>query len=242
MIYLIDDQMQGIIAARIDTAVSEVLKELPNHGGEEGLTPVLGHALRRQSVRAGDLQVTFNYRQLNKITEEPTAGADGGFVVTVQNAETRIEKAALFQAKLLRGSQPVRQLRMKPTDVAGLKTQVGCMLRQTAESVAVFYTHQQVYVVDAADYRSGSSYSAECPLSSKHRIITLGTYLGRWMPRCTKGDQNPDIVKRVEHLDGFREGLTMEVISKRGSIASSLDPEEVSWRRSSAMGRRARPR
>lgn len=231
MVYLIDEEMQRMIAARIDAAVAEVLRELPNHGSEEGLTPVLGHALRKQSVQAGDLQVKFNYRQLNKITEEPTSGADGGFLVTVQNTDTTVQKAALFQAKLLRGSKPVRQLRMNAGEVSRLSRQVESMLGQTSESVAVFYTHQQVYVVDASDYKGRTADSARTPLSSSHRLITLGTYLGRWIPRCTKGDQNPDVIRRVQHLDGFKRGLTMEVISQRPSIASALDPGEVSWQR-----------
>lgn len=227
MSYLIDDQMQQIIANRIDTAVAEVLQEMPNHGSEEGLTPVLGHALRRQSVRAQGLEVRFNYRQLNKQTEEPAAGADGGFLVSVRNADTTVHKVALFQAKLLKGSSAVRQLRMRDSDVLRLRAQVSAMLQQTKESVAIFYTHKQIYVVDAADYESSQG---RIPLSQSHRLITLGTYLGRWLPRCTKGDQSPDLFTRVKHLDGFKQGLSMDVISQRPSIASSRDPEEVVWR------------
>jgi hypothetical protein len=42
------------------------LSKLRNHGGEEGITPVLGHALMQQSFSAGGLTVDFNYRQLSK--------------------------------------------------------------------------------------------------------------------------------------------------------------------------------
>ena len=110
MEYLIDEATQQELAARIDDAVMEVLAEVPNHGGEEGLTPVLGHALRQQSFRSPDLTVEFNYRQLSKNTEEPNAGADGGILVRVTTPDGVVQKASLFQAKLLKGRGPVREL------------------------------------------------------------------------------------------------------------------------------------
>jgi hypothetical protein len=111
--HLIDEFAQQAIAKAIDAAVKEVLSEFPNHGSEEGLTPVLGHALMRQSFDLTDLRVDFNYRQLNKRTEESFAGADGGFMVRVHTPGKLVKKAALFQAKLLKGSKPVRRLKIK---------------------------------------------------------------------------------------------------------------------------------
>jgi hypothetical protein len=224
--FLIDTYIQQALAARIDAAVSEVLAELPNHGSEEGITPVLGHALRRQSVSGDGFSVRFNYRQLNKNTEEPNAGADGGFLVSVQTPSTNITKTALFQAKLLRGTTPVRNLSMSTAEAARLQEQAVKMLTHTQESVAIFYTHKQIYVVDASHYQSTRD---RRPLSESHRLITLGTYLGRWLPRCTKGDHEPDLYQRVSHLDGFKRGLTMEVISERPSIAAMVEPTEVRW-------------
>jgi hypothetical protein len=209
--------------------VSKVLAALPNHGSEEGLTPVLGHALMQQSFTDKDLSVRFSYRQLNKSTEEPHAGADGGFLVRVQNADTTVQKAALFQAKLLRGEGNVRQLTMWSAEAQRLKDQVADMLKQTDQAVAVFYTSKQIYVVDAAGYHSRNTLAARHPLSEEHRLITLGTYLGRWIPRCTKGDERPEFNARVQHQDGFRNGITMKVVSQRPSISWFKDPIEIAW-------------
>ncbi len=235
MKYLIDHGTQLDIAARIDLAVEQVLSELPNHGGEEGLTSALGHALMQQSFQSDDLRVSFKYRQLSKYTEEPAIGADGGFLVRVTNADTSVQKAVLFQAKLIRGFARVRQLTMSTAEVKRLQNQARNMLTQTDQAVAVFYTPNQVYVVDAADYQSRQTPDALRPLSQEHRLITLGTYLGRWVPRCTKGDQNSALIKRVEHVDGFKQGLEMDIISKRPSISSNDDKAEALWKQ-------ARPR
>ncbi|WP_437287240.1 hypothetical protein [Sorangium sp. So ce406] len=173
MTYLIDDTIQREIAEHIDQAVAEVLSEIPNHGSEEGVTPVLGHALMRQSFRSKTVSVEFNYRQLNKQTEEPYAGADGGVLVRVTNADGATKKAALFQAKLLKGDGPVRQLTMRTQDAQRLKSQARDMLGHTEEAVAIFYTERQIYVVDAEHYRTSTVQDARTPLSPKQRLVTL---------------------------------------------------------------------
>jgi hypothetical protein len=96
-------------------------------------------------------------------------------------------------------------------------TQARDMLDLTKEAVVVFYTRSAIYVVDASRYR-GSDDVARRPLSKRHRLITLGTYLGAWIPRCTRGDNNPELISRVSHRDGFKEQLTMDVVSSRPSI------------------------
>src|SRR5262245_45519540 len=149
--------------------------ELPNHGSEEGITPVLGHALMRQSFQSPGLRVQFKYRQLNKYTEEEEAGADGGFLVRVSNPGGATEKAALFQAKRLPGARPVRQLSMRADDARRLQKQASDMLRYSDEAIAIFYTDTEIYVVDAARYQRDSVDSIRRPLSELHRLITLGT-------------------------------------------------------------------
>lgn len=238
MNYLIDERTQHEIAERIDRAVADVLSEFPNHGSEEGLTPVLGHALMRQSFHSSTLSVEFNYRQLNKITEEPHAGAGGGFLVRVTNADGVTRKAALFQAKLLKGAGSVRQLSMSTSEAQRLQDQVTDMLAVTEEAVAIFYTEVEICVVDAEHYRASSLSGVRHPLSQEHRLITLGTYLGRWLPRCTRGDEEPDLVSRVEHRDGFKQGLTMNVITNRPSIAWKADQAAKLWRNRRPTGRK----
>jgi len=238
MTYLIDNSTQKQLAARIDAAVAEVISELNNHGSEEGVTPVLGHALMRQSFRDGDLRVDFNYRQLNKITEEPQAGADGGFLVRVTNCEGTTQKAALFQAKLLRGVGPTRKLSISTNDAERLQKQATDMLALTEEAVAIFYTQSGIFVVDAEHYRSKSLSDTRHPLSQGHRLITLGTYLGQWLPRCTRGDRDSGLISRIEHLEGFHKGLTMDVITKRPSIRWKEDATAAQWRSQRPTGRK----
>lgn len=202
------------------------------------MTPVLGHALMRQSFQDGNLSVDFNYRQLNKKTEEPQAGADGGFLVRVTNSEGTTQKAALFQAKLLRGNGPTRKLSISTNDAERLQKQSTSMLALTEEAVAIFYTKSGIFVVDAEHYRSKPLSDTRHPLSQGHRLITLGTYLGQWLPRCTRGDQGSNLITRIKHLEGFHNGLTMDVITKRPSIRWKEDTAVTQWRSPRPPGRK----
>lgn len=231
MNYLIDLQAQAQIAALIDSAVERVLAELASHGSEEGLTSALGHALMQRAIRTSDLTVNFKYRQHNKISEEPYSGADGAFLVRVVTPESKVEKAALFQAKLLRGEDDVRNLSMSKPDAERLTKQSTDMLRHTEEAVAMFYTWKNIYVVDASDYQAKVDAASRKPLSQKHRLITLGTYLGKWLPRCTKGDQRNEIVTRAKHVDGFKNGFTLDVVSQQPSVPWEEDNGENAWRK-----------
>lgn len=226
---LITEGDQREIASGIDRAVRNVLAKQTNHGNEEGVTAVLGHALMAESFHTSTLSVQFNYRQLNKITEEPHAGADGGLLVRVRNKDGTTQKAALFQAKLLEGGGPVRALKMSQGYGRKLAEQARHMLSYTSEAVALFYTSTNIYVVDAGHYASGALADTRRPLAEPHRLITLATYLGRWLPRCTRGDLAQDLISRVTHCDGFKHGLTMDVITARPSIAWEEDRAAIQW-------------
>jgi hypothetical protein len=226
--FLIDQQAQTRIARLIDSAVQQVLGEIASHGNEEGMTTALGHALMRRAIREPDLRVDFKYRQHNKYTEERHSGADGGFLVRVVTPSGSVEKAALFQAKLVGGLGDVRSLQMSKAEAMRLRGQASDMLRHTEDAVAIFYTQKNIYVVDAKDY-SGSA-TSRAPLSQEHRLITLGTYLGKWMPRCTKGDTDQAFVTRAKHVDGFKHGLSLNVVSQRPSVPWEPDGAEDAWR------------
>ncbi|MEE4465307.1 hypothetical protein V2S84_24835, partial [Azotobacter chroococcum] len=140
MTFLIDKQTQERIARQIDRAVEQVLGEIASHGNEEGMTTALGHALMRRKIDEPDLRVDFKYRQHNKYTEEKHSGADGGFLVRVMTPNGSVEKASLFQAKLLGGIGDVRTLSMSNAEAARLKNQSTDMLSHTDEAIALFYT------------------------------------------------------------------------------------------------------
>jgi hypothetical protein len=230
--HLIDLQAQKQIASLVDSAVEQILAELASHGTEEGLTSALGHALMLRKIEAPELTVRMKYRQHNKITEEPYSGADGAFFVKVETPDAHVEKAALFQAKLLRGHGDLRKLRMSKQDAERLKKQSSDMLRHTDDAVAVFYTWKNIYVVDASDYESDGTAGSLKPLSQEHQLITLGTYLGKWLPRCTKGDQSNEILTHARHIDGFRNGISLDIVSQQPSVPWEEDSGESAWRRS----------
>lgn len=236
MTFLINTKMQDRIAALIDSTATTVIAQLASHGNEEGLTAALGSALSHRTIDSDGLRVDFRYRQHNKITEEKYSGADGGFLVRVSTPDKSVEKVSLFQAKLLGGYGQVRDLSMSTDDAKRLRKQVEAMLKHTDESVAIFYTWKNIYVVDAHDYSENSSLLPRNPLSNNHRLITLGTYLGKWLPRCTKGDTSSEIVTRVKHLDGFKQGLTLDVVSNRPSVSWEEDRAEEAWRHKGKRG------
>lgn len=229
MKYLIDQQTQDELASHINESVIRVINRIDNHGNEEGLTSVLGQQLMDHPFKTRDTEVTFFYRQLHKQIEEPPAGADGGFIVLVKTPNGIVEKASLFQAKRLDEYRAVRDLRMDKHDALRLKDQAKKMLQRTKEAVGVFYTRQDIYVVDADYYANSALAEIRNPLSRQHRLISLGTYLGRWMARCTRGDQNDSLLSRIRRLDGFRQNMTMEVLTKLRPIEWHPDRLAERW-------------
>lgn len=194
---------------------------------------MLGSMLSETSVRMANIAVEFSYRQMDPQTEENLNGADGGFLVRVRTPEGVVEKSALFQAKIFHATGPVRDLSLTPEDAARLETQVRKMLRHTADAVVLFYTPFEMYVVNARRYLTSAGKEERRPLSSRYRLVTLSTYLGKWLPRCTKGDLAQDLRTRIEHRKGFtRHAISMDVVSKQPRIAwpeSPTDPDEERW-------------
>lgn len=229
MHYLIDTETQSQLANHINNIVFKIIDRMDNHGNEEGITPVLGQMLMDNPFENEDTKVHFFYRQLSKNTEEDPAGADCGFIVSVQTPNETIEKSSLFQAKLLKKHRRIRELRMNKGDAQRLKTQSKNMLKKTKEAVALFYTHQDMYVVDADHYAKSDLPEIQTPLNEELRLITLGTYLGRWMARCTRGDQDKKLLTRIRHLEGFRRNMTMQVLTRRKPIPWERDEAAERW-------------
>lgn len=229
MTFLIDWKAQEQIAGLIDAAVQQVLFNLVSHEHEENITSALGQELMHRRIRTPDLRVDISYRQHSKYSEESNSGADGSFLVRVKTPDAIVQKATLFQAKLVGGPGDVRTLKISKAEALRLQKQASNMLRHTEDAVAVFYTEQNIYVVDAGDYSAGPV--SNTPLSQDHRLITLGTYLGKWMPRCTKGDKNLDVVTRSLHQGGFKHGLTLDVVSQSPAVPWEDDRAEDAWRR-----------
>lgn len=112
-----------------------------------------------------------------------------------------------------------------------LQKQTKDMLTHTSEAVAIVYTWKNIYVVDADDYANCASPASRSPLSQNHRLITLGTYLGKWLPRCTKGDTDEEIITRAKHLEDFKHGVELNVVADRPEIDwDNNDSAEEAWR------------
>ncbi len=215
--WLIDDGDQEELAAHINDAAARVVPNLDSHGSEDRLTGALGQELIREPITLGSgTKVTLRYRGLSSQTEEPHAGGDGGILVEVRLPDGTIHtKGSLFQAKLLPGWERGRELSLPSREKAEkFHKQLGDMLGQTPESVGVFYTRRNVYVMDAGRLREQEIDDLRRPLADG-RIVTLGTYLGKWVARCTHGDPRPDLVRRIREKDGFRHVLEMNVRAAR---------------------------
>lgn len=214
--WAINSRLQDDLSKRIGQATSSVVRHLDRHESENTFTGALGEKLlslndelELAASSRGKPRVLFEYRRFSEQLHEPQLGADGGFKVIVENAVgSRIEKAALFQAKIIKASLPPRQMRMKGEDANRLRDQCRKMLRASSDAVVLFYTPRDVYVVDACRFAK-PAHGAMKPLAEENRLITLATYLGKWLPRCTRGDRRLAVVKaiderqEVEHLIGL---------------------------------------
>jgi hypothetical protein len=204
--WLIDEKAQNAIASHIDSAAESVVRRFDNHGNENSLTAALGQELMRQPLRFGDTEVEFDYRNFLEQNEEPVTGADGGIVVNIRTREQTIKKGVLFQAKRLPQRRPVKSLTMPHDESRRLRRQIEGMLSITDDCVVVAHTRADIYVVD------GESLD-DLPIDelrafpAESRLVTVGTYLGKWVPRCTKGDLNPNLVQRIENPRGFLNHL-----------------------------------
>ncbi len=97
MLLLLTEQSRNTIAEQINAIAEKVVAEIPNHGHEEGVTSALGHALRQARINVEGVKVSFNYRQMNRQTEEPYAGNDGGFLVDMKGPGSTKKRLRSFK-------------------------------------------------------------------------------------------------------------------------------------------------
>lgn len=218
--HLIEPEIQSELSALIGSAVNEVIQDLPSYATEPDVTAALGSSLRRRSIDRPGLKVGFRYRGHHPRIEEPNSGADGGLLVRIENEVMSITKASLFQAKHLRGvPNSVTHRTIDTRDAERLRKQAGDMLQHTQNAVVMFYTEHGFYVVDAWRYRNAEVEDVRVPLGGRRRLLHFGTYLGKWMPRCTRGDPRDEFVRQVEHREGFRHGIEMDVLTSNERVA-----------------------
>lgn len=216
--WLLDAQTQHRIAEHIDTAANRVIDHFDAHSNENSITAALGQELMREPIRLGDTTVTFNYRNFPEQNEEPLVGADGGMLIRVTNPAERIEveKGVLFQAKKFSQDRNPRALSVpRSEDASRLKRQVLAMLKTTRESVVFSYTRDAVYAVDAEALKDLTVDEIRYPMATA-RLIKLGTFLGKWVARCTRGDYNEVLIERIREPRGFlKHVLEMDIHTRQ---------------------------
>jgi hypothetical protein len=235
--WLLDAQTQRRIAEHIDTAAFRVIDRFDAHYNENSLTAALGQELMREPIRLGNTTAVFNYRNFPEQTEEHLVGADGGMLVTITNPLERIEaiKGVLFQAKRFPQYRNSRELSIpRSEDASRLKRQIQMMLEVTEESVLLAYTRDAIYTVKASSLEDRTVDELRFPLAFP-RLVKLGTYLGKWVARCTRGDNNEVLIDRIREPRGFiKHRLEMDIETRQrpllteGGIPLPFDASYVS--------------
>src|SRR4051812_32831819 len=94
--WLLDEDTQQRIAARLDDAAERVMRHFDDHRDENSLTAALCQEIIREPILLNDTTVVFNYRNFAEQSEEHKVGADGGIRITIRNGDEEVEKGVLF--------------------------------------------------------------------------------------------------------------------------------------------------
>lgn len=220
--WLIPVDFQDAIHDHLWGLIDRVLRALPNHQNENGVTGALGQVLMNHPLETGNMRVEFDYRKFPDSTEEFRTGADGAFIVTVTApGGLSTTKAALFQAKLCKEDVAPLQQTLSKRDAERLKEQVGKMVKVSDDAVGIVYTPGNIYVMDAEALNKNTANQLSKPLRGRQRLITLETYLGKWIPRCTRGDSHEDFVSMARTPGAFRHLLEMIITSRQQLLLES---------------------
>ncbi|MBX3268228.1 MAG: hypothetical protein KF831_16130 [Acidobacteria bacterium] len=213
--WLIDDSTQDRIASYINVATDRVIANFGAHGNENSLTAALGQELNGKRLSVGDTTVSFGYRNFLEQKEEPLTGADGGFLVTITNNNEVVEKGVFFQAKRFPEYKNIRSLNLNRREASRLKQQLEDMLKLSDQSILLGQTNYDFYAVQATSLVTRGISELRFPFRNA-QLLTLGTYLGKWVARCTKGDTRKSFIQGIRNPKGFLNNLiTMNVHTKQ---------------------------
>jgi hypothetical protein len=202
--WLITEDLQNTLRDQVWDSFDKVLDALQRHNSENGVTGALAQTLRDNPLVNDRVVVQFDYRKFAEQSEEFWTGADGALMVTITPPNGKAKsKAVLFQAKLFKKEIPPRRQSLRPEDASRLKRQSRQMVQFTDDAIALFYTPENIYVIDAQALNELTVEDLRQPLSGSHRLITLETYLGKWLPRCAHGDDRPEFLQRADAGNGF---------------------------------------
>jgi hypothetical protein len=201
--WLLDEPTQRRIAAHLDDAAERVMQHFDDHRDENSLTAALCQEIIREPILSNDTTVIFNYRNFAEQSEEHQVGADGGIRITIRNGDEEVEKGVLFQAKRLPQDRKTRSLSIPDKKEAGrFKRQISSMLDWTEESIMLGHTRRGIYAVEAVSLENHTVEELRYPFKDV-RLVTIGTYLGKWVARCSRGDTNTVLIRRIREDRGF---------------------------------------
>lgn len=219
--WLIDQRTQTELARAIDQAAASVVTHFDHHWNENSLTAAFGENLLNTSVAINGTLARFDYRNFSEMDEEPHTGADGGILVTITNRTETVKKAVLFQAKKFPQARNVKDLTLTRPEAKRLKNQIDRMIPITDECIVLAHTRERIYAVDG---RCADSQSIDHMrhLTERCRLVSVGTFLGKWVARCSRGDTGSYVVGNVETPRGFlRHQLTMTVTTDQPPLLVS---------------------
>jgi hypothetical protein len=226
--WLIDEPTQDIIARSIDSAADSVIAQFDRHANENSITAALGQKLLDTYVDANGTSARFSYRNFPEQSEEKRTGADGGIVVSVRNGAEEVRKAVLFQAKRLPQERPVRALTIPKIEASRLRRQLDQMVELSDESIVLVQTRERMYAV-AAVSADELTIADLVHLTAECRLVSLGTFLGKWVTRCSKGDPSEALVAQADRPGGFlRHTIRMTVVTDQPPLLTAggvaIDP------------------
>ena len=89
------------------------------------------------------------------------------------------------------------------------------MLNLTEESIIPGHTRRRIYAVDAISLEERTVEELRLPFNNA-RLISFGTFLGKWVARCTRGDLNEMLIERIRTPRGFLNHLLeMEIVTRQ---------------------------
>lgn len=213
--WLLDELTQERIAEYLDSAAERVIEHFDDHRDENSLTAALCQEIIREPVLFNDTTVIFNYRNFAEQSEENKVGADGGIRITIKNRDEEVEKGILFQAKRLSQDRNTRSLSIPDKkEVSRFKRQISSMLDWTEESIVLGHTRRGIYALKASSLEEHTVEELRYPFKDV-RLITIGTYLGKWVSRCSRGDTDPILIHRIREDRGFVNHLLEMSIQTR---------------------------
>lgn len=209
---LIKRNIQLQLGKHINDIAHRVCGNFEQHADERNLMGAFNQALSDAPASLDGAEVRFKFRNFPDQTEEKKTGADGGYIVKVDTPNGRTEKAEIYQAKRIVCEKITRDLRLRSEEAERLHRQARDMCKESHGAAIIVITKKGIRAIDAQQIAEARD--RRNPFRDV-RIVSIGTFLGVWLARCTRGQTDPDFVDKVKNRPGFLASyLHMHVVVK----------------------------